>query len=239
MGYFWNFGDGSEATGERVSHTYVFPGEYQVVLNGYSGLGREAVSRTTVKVTEPAISITEVNLNNGYVSLKNLSTYETNLFGWNLGCGVTAFAFPRDTIIVAGGEIKIPLAFTKCSASSTDWELFNSSNKVFSQYHSKSAQLSNQTSASSSELISALKQKADFIAGELAKLSEKENLQKGNFANVPLPTEDQSSVVTETASATVGESSKINQMASVITLGDDTSRNNSSWWGKIKSWFGR
>jgi len=47
--FSWSFGDGSTAMGGKVAHAYVFPGEYNVVLNASYSTG-QAVSRTKVLI---------------------------------------------------------------------------------------------------------------------------------------------------------------------------------------------
>ena len=104
----WSFGDGSSERGAKVSHKYNFPGQYNVVLN-YSSGSEEAVSRTTVTVTEPNFELT-VFQNEGYVSIKNLGDWEENINDWNLKNGSsTIITFAKDTIVSPGGELKIPL----------------------------------------------------------------------------------------------------------------------------------
>lgn len=129
----WSFGDGAEAMGERVSHVYLFPGEYQIVLRGFYA-GKEAVSRTAVKVIEPKLVLSEVNWPAGYAELINESDSEINLYGWKLGCGPESFAFPRDTIVLDTARLKVPLYLTKCNSSSTDWRLSDSAGRVFARH---------------------------------------------------------------------------------------------------------
>lgn len=98
----WNFGDGSEGTGDVLSHTYEYPGEYVVVLNA-SLPGGQAVARVNVKIIEPEIVVTFVTPDR--IELKNNSKYEANLFGRVLAVREKVFAFPKDTIIKAGQSI--------------------------------------------------------------------------------------------------------------------------------------
>lgn len=104
----WSFGDGSSERGAKVSHKYNFPGQYNVVLN-YSSGSEEAVSRTTVTVTEPNFELA-IFQDEGYLSLKNLGNWEENINDWKLKNGSsTIITFAKDTIVSPGGELKIPL----------------------------------------------------------------------------------------------------------------------------------
>ena len=100
----WSFGDGFDADGKKVSHTYKYPGEYQIVLNGSCG-EFSSVSRTTVRVNSPNISIN--NLISGDVEVNNKSDIEINIGKWKINNGHNDFVFPDDTIISANGKIII------------------------------------------------------------------------------------------------------------------------------------
>ncbi|MFA6416359.1 MAG: PKD domain-containing protein [Candidatus Paceibacterota bacterium] len=115
--YSWTFGDGSSAEGERVSHSYKFPGEYNVVLNGYWG-GTQLVSRTKVLVEEAKVAITKVDSQLGFVEITNQGSKEINLGGWTLR-GMIDFSLPLDTIIDAGKGIKFALDPKIFSATSS------------------------------------------------------------------------------------------------------------------------
>lgn len=123
MTYVWSFGDGSESGGEKTTHTYLFPGKYQVVLHAFAGDGRESVSRTEVRVLAPEIRLGRISPTEGFAEVQNFSADEVNLFGWNLGCGERHFSFPRDTIIAPKETLKLPLILTECLASTTVWSL--------------------------------------------------------------------------------------------------------------------
>jgi hypothetical protein len=105
--YEWNFGDGSIGKGKDIDHAYLLAGDYVVVLNA-TLFDNEAVSRTKVKVVKPEISIDEVTKE--YVSVKNNSKYEINLYGWQLEGESNNFPFPKDTIIAPVSVVKFPLS---------------------------------------------------------------------------------------------------------------------------------
>jgi|GEM_PF-2812352 len=98
----WNFGDGSEAGGEVVTHVYEYPGEYVVVLS-LTSAGGGAVSRTNVRVIDPEIKI--VNANSEKIDIKNESLDEVSMYGRVLVAGDDYFIFPKDTIIKPGRTI--------------------------------------------------------------------------------------------------------------------------------------
>ncbi len=100
--FYWNFGDGSTATGKEVTHTYKYPGQYVVVLD-VSVSGREKSTRIDVQVTEPKIIISSASADR--IEIKNLSDKEVNLFGRALISGEDIFIIPKDTILKPEAEI--------------------------------------------------------------------------------------------------------------------------------------
>lgn len=94
----WNFGDGSEGSGEVLNHVYRYPGDYIVVLNASTPDG-QAVARANVKIIEPEIVIAGATPDK--IELKNNSKYEISLFGRVLIVGEKFFVFPQDTIVKA------------------------------------------------------------------------------------------------------------------------------------------
>jgi hypothetical protein len=109
--FVWSFGDGSSEEGRKVVHTYQFPGEYQVILNGYFYNG-QSTARTKVLVSKPEVIISDLNLVAGYVELQNKGTQEVNLGAWTVSGFSQKFILPTDTIIAAGAKIKLPVATT-------------------------------------------------------------------------------------------------------------------------------
>jgi PKD repeat protein len=55
LSYAWNFGDGSSATGQDVSHTYAAAGPYTVTLSVADQTGAIGTSQSTVNVAAPHI----------------------------------------------------------------------------------------------------------------------------------------------------------------------------------------
>ena len=100
----WSMGDGTEYTGQSISHTYLFPGDYIVILNAtYAGI--TAVSKTKVKIVEPEVSL-DFDLS-GYTKISNLSNVELNVGGWILESESSRFLIPKDTLIAKHSFIKL------------------------------------------------------------------------------------------------------------------------------------
>ena len=101
--YSWSFGDGTSLDGETVSHSYAFTGDYNVVLNSYSG-SDEAVDITKVKVVEASVGAAYTD---SYLELTNQSILDVNVGGWKVRGGDKEYIIPRDTIISGKSSIKI------------------------------------------------------------------------------------------------------------------------------------
>ena len=112
--FVWNFGDGREGGGEIVSHTYMYPGEYVLMLN-VAGPRGKAVSRINIKIVSPELAIT--NVSRERIEIANNSKSEVSLFGRALVTKDKVFAFPRDTIIKAGQKISFGADVTGLDAS--------------------------------------------------------------------------------------------------------------------------
>lgn len=101
ISYTWSFGDGTTGQGNMTSHSYRFPGNYTVVLNG-SYSDKQAVSKILVKVILPELIVSKVD---GGSEIINKSKMEVNLGGWSLSGNRMNFVFPADTLISAGEKI--------------------------------------------------------------------------------------------------------------------------------------
>ena len=120
--FSWSFGDGFDSLGDKVSHIYKFPGEYQVVLNGICG-NHTSISRTVVNVVLPVIfmSLTQ----NGDLKLTNNGKMEINIGKWKIKGGQTDFTFPLDTIIASGKSITLSKESLNLSSLSNKISLNN------------------------------------------------------------------------------------------------------------------
>lgn len=102
--YLWTFGDGTSGEGEEIVHTYLFPGEYNVVLNS-SLDNEEAVDITKVKIVPPEVKMSLADL---YIEFANEKSTDLNIGGWKISGNNKEYLIPKDTIISANSSIKIP-----------------------------------------------------------------------------------------------------------------------------------
>ena len=113
-GFTWNFGDGAEAYGGLVTHTYEYPGDYVVVLNANLGAGM-AVARANVKIVASSLKIISADADK--ITVENDAASEASLFGRALWVKGKGFAFPQDTIIKPGQKIAFSAKVTGLAAA--------------------------------------------------------------------------------------------------------------------------
>lgn len=101
----WSFGDGASTRGAGARHIYMYPGEYNVVVNGEYKESK-SVTRIKLKVLAPDLVMDKTEDNS--ISLRNKSTMEVNLSGYGLFSAEQKHIFPQDTIISAGKTIIFP-----------------------------------------------------------------------------------------------------------------------------------
>ncbi len=105
--YYWSFGDGAAVRGAVASHTYRYPGVYQVVVTAKDSFGREAAARVKVKVIAPTVAVNFVD-QTGSVRVSNQNGEEINLGNFQLiASDQPTFVFPTDTIISVGQTIVV------------------------------------------------------------------------------------------------------------------------------------
>lgn len=103
--YTWSLGDGTSQSGAEVSHMYVYPGVYNVVLN-VKARDEETVSRTKVVVINPDVTF---SYSNGSIEAKNNLKDEVNIGDWIIVPAVgKKFVIAKDTIVGGENSIKIP-----------------------------------------------------------------------------------------------------------------------------------
>jgi len=122
--YIWSFGDGTSYTGEKVEHLYKYIGDYNVVLNGSCG-DRHSVSRTSIKVILPKVSISKKI--DGAIEIYNKGKNEINLYKWRILSETQSYTFPVDTIISAGKNVMLPTEYLKISTVESDIILVDAS----------------------------------------------------------------------------------------------------------------
>jgi hypothetical protein len=104
--YIWNFGDGTTAQGQVVTHRYKFPGEYIVLLTARFS-DKVAVSKTNVSVVETHVSALRVP---GGIQITNNSSGEINIGEWKIITPSNSFTIPKDTLIGKRNTITLPLS---------------------------------------------------------------------------------------------------------------------------------
>lgn len=81
--WVWDFGDGSNASGNRVTHKYAAEGEYTVTLEVKDNQGTAGTKTLTVSVTKPpTINVGRVSISTEAVQGNNSSGMTLNSLGW-------------------------------------------------------------------------------------------------------------------------------------------------------------
>ncbi len=114
--YFWNFGDGDSRVSkpgdtEKFTHTYFYPGDYNVTLEFYEDFDSkvpDATDEFTIKVVPAAILISRVgDSKDFFVELTNNSAYDTDISGWALVSGQKTFVLPKNTFLQAKNKLTL------------------------------------------------------------------------------------------------------------------------------------
>ncbi len=117
MKFVWTSGDGDYVKNKKFEHTYMYEGEYNLVLNA-SYKGEQSVSRNKVFIRTPQITFRIINRGKLVdIMLENRGEFEVNVGGYVLVArGLTdnkKFEFPADTIIGASKNAVIPGEISK------------------------------------------------------------------------------------------------------------------------------
>ena len=107
--YTWNFGDGSYVKGERVSHIFMYPGTYRVMLD-VSSDKYSASDAATVTITDADIEITYADSDR--IEIADRTGVELDLSLWRLHAGDQVFTFPKETILLPEHVGIFPSAIT-------------------------------------------------------------------------------------------------------------------------------
>lgn len=110
----WNFGDGTRELGDRVEHTYRYPGSYLVVVRASDGQ-REALAQVTVDTVDPKLSISHVD--EVVLVLRNDLEVPMDISGWSVAREGRTFVFPPDSVIQARGAAAFTHQVTGLAAS--------------------------------------------------------------------------------------------------------------------------
>ncbi len=116
--YVWNFGDGATVEGNKVLHTYAYPGAYVVTLtvaNGYS------TAQSQLKVTAIASDVGLVAEEDNSLLVINRSASSLNIGSWILVCADKSFMIPENTTLMGQGGIRFSSTITglSCKTSAT------------------------------------------------------------------------------------------------------------------------
>jgi hypothetical protein len=101
----WVFGDGATGQGSSVSHTYLYEGNYVVVVKGAAGTD-------TFEITITKSHLEFGTITGEFVEVKNAGDSTVDLSGWLLTEGTHTFVFPQGTQILKGAAIRLPVSVT-------------------------------------------------------------------------------------------------------------------------------
>ncbi len=117
--YFWNFGDGDSKeitlreinNIEKFTHTFSYPGEYNVYLEyypNYYGGAPVAFDQVAIKVIPIDVVISRVGEEQDFfVELSNDTNYDEDISNWIIMSDKKSFIIPRNTILGAKKKIII------------------------------------------------------------------------------------------------------------------------------------
>lgn len=107
--YIWNFGDGATTEGNKVLHTYLYPGNYVVTLtvaNSYS------TAQSQLRITAVPADIGLVAEVDYSLLLVNHSLTSLNVGGWMLTCSDKMFVIPENTMLLSNAGIRFSSTIT-------------------------------------------------------------------------------------------------------------------------------
>ncbi|KKT00183.1 MAG: hypothetical protein UV77_C0006G0050 [Candidatus Nomurabacteria bacterium GW2011_GWA1_43_17] len=124
--YFWNFGDGDFRevkiiNTDKFTHTYFYPGDYDVVLDYYPNFFADtpaASQKITVKVVPAGVSISRTgDEKDFFVELTNNSNYNADISNWKITSSAKSFTIPRNTIMTPKKQMIISSRITGFSVA--------------------------------------------------------------------------------------------------------------------------
>lgn len=118
--YMWSLGDGILKDGKKITHTYLYPGEYVAVLEVSSGYFSGS-DRLRVSVIKPEIVISKIGDTTDYfIEITNNSKNDLDLSGWILKSQNEQFFIPKNTIIAPLSKIIFSSLTTRLSFKQND-----------------------------------------------------------------------------------------------------------------------
>lgn len=109
----WNFGDGARDTGRQVVHTYEHPGTYAVIVRARD---EEADTMRALKVIARDVPI-GLRIDGPSVFVRSDDTVLADISGWEVRVGEERYAFPKDTALWPGSEIRFSSSVTGLSTT--------------------------------------------------------------------------------------------------------------------------
>ena len=105
--YQWSMGNGDLISGKDTTYTYLYPGEYVVVV---SGEFKRQIQSQRHQITVLPVQL-ELSLTDKHYVVKNISDTEIDIGEYQL-VGVHTHVFPKHTIILPNTEVVIPVQVT-------------------------------------------------------------------------------------------------------------------------------
>lgn len=110
----WNFGDGATGDGQKIVHTYLYPGEYVVKIRGTRSLLRPPVTdedQLTVHVVPLMLGVSHADSES--IELTNDSAYDVDVSRFALTAGKKYFRIPEGTTLLKNARIRFASTITK------------------------------------------------------------------------------------------------------------------------------
>ncbi|MES2416076.1 MAG: lamin tail domain-containing protein [Patescibacteria group bacterium] len=142
--YYWNFGDGDSKEiylnqEQKFTHTYYYPGEYNVNLEFYDNYyaeNPEAVDSMVIKIVPADVTISSVgDSKDFFVELYNSSSYDVDISKWSLQSDAKSFVFSKNTILQSKSKMKVSSHITNFTTlDSNSLRLVSSTSEVVYDY---------------------------------------------------------------------------------------------------------
>ncbi len=101
--YAWSFGDSFAGAGKKVTHTFTYPGEYVVIVEGEFAKNK-TFTRHEITVLPVTFSLTRTDTGN--IQIHNNAKYEIDLSGFTLR-GTSDVVIPTHTLLLPNSTITI------------------------------------------------------------------------------------------------------------------------------------
>jgi hypothetical protein len=110
----WNFGDGVIADGQKVSHTYLYPGEYVVQARGTRSVARTPLrAEDTLRIRIAPLALLVSHADADSIEIINDSEYDVDLSRFALVAGKQYFRIPQGTTLLKDARIRFSSKVTK------------------------------------------------------------------------------------------------------------------------------